>query len=84
MFPELSVMENIYMGHHLKRKGSLDWRTMRQKTKELLEKMELDINPETAVKNLSVAQRHMVEIAMAREIVYFQNRGTYIQFLLGK
>jgi len=68
MFPELSVMENIYMGHHLKRKGSLDWRTMRQKTKELLEKMELDINPETAVKNLSVAQRHMVEIAKALSI----------------
>lgn len=68
MFPELSVMENIYMGHHLKRKGSLDWRTMRQKTKELLEKMELDINPDTSVKNLSVAQRHMVEIAKALSI----------------
>ncbi len=68
MFPELSVMENIYMGHHLKRNGSLDWRTMRQKTKDLLNKIELDIKPETAIKNLSVAQRHMVEIAKALSI----------------
>lgn len=68
MFPELSVMENIFMGHHLKRNGSLDWRAMRQKTKELLNKVELNIKPDTAIKNLSVAQRHMVEIAKALSI----------------
>ncbi|MDC7233192.1 MAG: sugar ABC transporter ATP-binding protein [Spirochaetales bacterium] len=68
MFPELSVMENIYMGHHLKKKGALDWKEMRQKTKDLLQKMEIDINPDTPVKNLGVAQRHMVEIAKALSI----------------
>ena len=68
MFPELSVMENIFMGHHLKRNGVLNWRGMRQKTKELLDKIELNIKPETAIKNLSVAQRHMVEIAKALSI----------------
>lgn len=67
MFPELSVAENIYMGHHLRHGafGKLDWKTMKQKTAELLERMQLDINPETLVKNLSVAQRHMVEITKA-------------------
>lgn len=68
MFPELTVAENIYMGHHLKKNGSLDWRTMRKKTKELLDRMELKINPETRVKNLGTAQRHMVEIAKALSI----------------
>jgi rhamnose transport system ATP-binding protein len=68
MFPELSVMENIYMGHHLKKNGSLDWKSMRVKTKELLRKMEIQINPDTPVKNLGVAQRHMVEIAKALSI----------------
>lgn len=67
MFPELSVTENIYMGHHLTRKGSkfLDWKGMKLKTHSLLEKLELEINPDIKVKDLSVAQRHMVEIVKA-------------------
>lgn len=70
MFPELSVTENIFMGHHLKggKIGALSWRQMRKKTAELLERMELDINPDTLVKNLGTAQRHMVEIAKALSI----------------
>ncbi|MCD6122821.1 MAG: sugar ABC transporter ATP-binding protein [Spirochaetales bacterium] len=70
MFPLLSVMENIYMGHHLRKKGSgmLDWKTMRTRTKELLTKLELDIDYNTPVKNLSTAQRHMVEIVKALSI----------------
>ena len=67
MFPELSVTENIYMGHHLTRSGSrlLDWKGMKLKTRSLLEKLELEINPDTKVKDLSTAQRHMVEIVKA-------------------
>ncbi len=67
MFPELSVTENIYMGHHLTWGASrlLDWKAMKLKTRSLLEKLELEINPETKVKDLSVAQRHMVEIVKA-------------------
>ncbi|KKK53890.1 hypothetical protein LCGC14_3090230, partial [marine sediment metagenome] len=67
MFPELTVTENIYMGHHLRKSpiGILDWRQMKKRTQELLENLELDIQPNTLVKNLSVAQRHMVEIVKA-------------------
>jgi rhamnose transport system ATP-binding protein len=67
MFPELSVTENIYMGHHLTRRGSrlLDWKGMKLKTRSLLETLELEINPDMKVKDLSVAQRHMVEIVKA-------------------
>ena len=70
MFSELSVTENIYMGHHLKsgKIGALSWRQMRKKTADLLNKMDLNINPDTLVKNLGVAQRHMVEIAKALSI----------------
>ena len=70
MFNELSVTENIFMGHHLRsgRAGALSWRRMRRKTVELLKRMELDISPDTAVKNLGTAQRHMVEIAKALSI----------------
>jgi rhamnose transport system ATP-binding protein len=67
MFPELTVTENIYMGHHLRKSpfGILDWRQMKKRTKGLLENLELDIQADTLVKNLSVAQRHMVEIVKA-------------------
>lgn len=72
MFSELTVAENIYMGHHLKKgdksRGPVDWKTMKQKTRELLEDMELDISPDIPVKSLGVAQRHMVEIAKALSI----------------
>ncbi|MDY0290494.1 MAG: sugar ABC transporter ATP-binding protein [Sphaerochaeta sp.] len=67
MFPELSVTENIYMGHHLrsKRTRKIDWKAMTEHTRVLLAQMQLDIDPDTLVKNLSVAQRHMVEISKA-------------------
>ena len=67
MFPDLSIIENIFMGHHIKNKsnGLLSWREMKDKTQSLLDKLELDIRPDTKVRNLSVAQRHMVEIAKA-------------------
>jgi len=67
MFPELSVTENIYMGHHLTHPGTgrIDWRKMRTETQKLLDELELDIDSNTLVKNLGVAQRHMVEIAKA-------------------
>jgi rhamnose transport system ATP-binding protein len=67
MFPDLSVIENIFMGHHIRNKsnGLLSWREMKDKTQILLDKLELDIRPDTKVRNLSVAQRHMVEIAKA-------------------
>ena len=68
MFPELSVTENIFMGHHSGRLGHIDWRSMKSRTRDLLEKMELDINPDSLIKNLSTAQRHMVEIAKALSI----------------
>lgn len=67
MFPELSVTENIFIGHHIRNKSNrlLSWKEMKNKTQALLNKLELDIHPDTKVKNLSVAQRHMVEIAKA-------------------
>ena len=67
MFLDLSIAENIFMGHHIRNKsnGLLSWKEMKSKTQKLLDKLELDIHPDTKVKNLSVAQRHMVEVAKA-------------------
>lgn len=67
MFSDLSVTENIYMGHHQRMKGIglLSWGAMRRRTRALLAELELEIDPDVQVRSLSVAQRHMVEIVKA-------------------
>jgi rhamnose transport system ATP-binding protein len=66
MFDELSVAENIFMGHMpLALGGRIDWAAMRQRTGELLKRLEADFEANTLLKRLSVAQKHLVEIARA-------------------
>lgn len=67
MFGELSVAENIFMGHHLAgRFGMVDWKTMYARTEELLSRLGIeDFASNTPLKELSVAQRHLVEVAKA-------------------
>ena len=64
MFDELSVMENIFIGNHIVKKNRLvDWFAMEKKTKELLSNLEADIQPDEKIKDLSIAQRHIVQIS---------------------
>ena len=66
VFPNLTVTENIYMGHLARnRYGMLDWKTMRQKTGELLERFDVSVSPDVLVKELSIAQRQQIEIVKA-------------------
>ncbi|WP_158814410.1 sugar ABC transporter ATP-binding protein [Methylocapsa sp. S129] len=66
MFDELSVAENIFMGHMpLGAGGRIDWAAMRSRTAELLKRLEADFDANTLLKRLSVAQKHLVEIARA-------------------
>jgi len=66
MFEELTVAENIFMGHHPLAAGAMvDWRTIRQRTAELLDRLDVRLSPTARVKDLSVAQKHVVEIARA-------------------
>ncbi len=64
MFDELSVAENIFMGHMPGQKF-VDWPQMRQRTAALLKSIDADFEPDDKLKQLSVAQKHMVEIARA-------------------
>ena len=66
MFDELSVAENIFMGHMpLKPSGLVDWPKMRQRALELLQRIGADFSPDAKLKQLSVAQKHLVEITRA-------------------
>lgn len=62
---DLNVYENIFLGSEYRSRLFLDKKRMVQKTRQLLEELQTDINPEEKIQNLSVAQKQMVEIAKA-------------------
>ncbi|WP_066687466.1 sugar ABC transporter ATP-binding protein [Christensenella intestinihominis] len=66
LISSLSVAENIFLGRQLKTKsGLVDWKSMNQKTKQILDELEFKIEPTAIVERLSVAEKQMVEIARA-------------------
>ena len=66
VMPNLSVMENVFMGREYKYGGVfVDKNTTYEKTQQALAKVELDIDPEVNISKLSIAQQQMVEIARA-------------------
>lgn len=69
LFDELSVGENIFLGHAPKgRFGLIDWKTINDKSRALLERLESKIDPTIRLKDLSIAQRHLVAIARALSV----------------
>ncbi len=67
LFPELTVAENIFMGHAPQaRIGGLDWRAMRAQARALLEALDIhDLDVDGVVGTLSVGNRQRVEILRA-------------------
>ena len=63
---DLPVYENMFIGREIKKKnGFLDHAAMYQKTKELFEKMEIDVDPGAMVSALDASFKQIVEIARA-------------------
>ena len=65
MFDELSVAENIWIGNQPTRFGMVQWWQLLEQTRRILERIEAKISPEATLKTLSVAQKHLVQIARA-------------------
>ncbi|MGV6988548.1 sugar ABC transporter ATP-binding protein [Testudinibacter sp. P80/BLE/0925] len=66
LVPQLSVLENIFLGSEKSLSlGRMNWEFMRKKTKEIINELELDIQPDSLISTLSIAQQQMVEIAKA-------------------
>lgn len=64
-YPDLSVTENIFMNHEIKKHGILQWKLMHQEATKLLEQLDADFSSNAEMGSLSVAQQQMVEIAKA-------------------
>ncbi len=67
--PHLSVAENLFLGREpLTRWGTIDKQKMNVMSREVLARVGLAVEPQTPIKQLSVAQRQMVEIAKALSV----------------
>jgi L-arabinose transport system ATP-binding protein len=65
LVPQLSVAENLFLGHMPARMGWMDRKALHEETKRLLALVGEDIRPDTLIGRLPIAQRQMVEIAKA-------------------
>ena len=64
--PDLTVAENVFLAKEpLRKSGLIDQKKMIQQTLDLFEKLQIRIDPMEHVRNLSVADQQMVEIAKA-------------------
>ena len=62
----LSIAENIFMGRLSNKRGTwVNWRQLNEEAKKLMLRVGYDIDPATLVRDLSVAEKQMVEIAKA-------------------
>jgi len=65
LIPELSVYENIFLGNEVVNGIVIDTNEAITQAVEILNKVGLDANPLTKIKNLGVGQQQLVEIAKA-------------------
>jgi rhamnose transport system ATP-binding protein len=69
LFDELTVAENIFLGHAPKgRFGLIDSAAMVAKSRAILTEIEAPIDPTTRLRDLSIASKHLVAIARALSI----------------
>ena len=67
--PDLSIAENIFLGHRMAKRGGLvDWRTTRARARAAIARLGLDLDPSLPVRRLRPDRQQMVEIARALSI----------------
>jgi ribose transport system ATP-binding protein len=59
----MSVMENIFLGNMPKKKYFVDFDTMYEESKKVLDELNINIDPRTKIEDLGVGDQQMIEIA---------------------
>lgn len=69
LVPDMSVAENVWLGHEPRRLGGIDRRAMRERTAELLQRFSdvfaVPVTPDTVVDDLPSSERQLVEVVKA-------------------
>lgn len=69
LFAEMTILENMYLNHEITKKKFgftiLDYPAMEKRAKEIFEELSCQLDLNVRVKDISMAQKQMVEIAKA-------------------
>lgn len=69
LFDELSVAENIFLGNApVGRFGLIDKRAMRNGANDILERVNASIDPDSLLRELGIANKHLVAVARALSV----------------
>jgi inositol transport system ATP-binding protein len=63
--PNMTIAENVFIGREPGQVGFVNWRKMVSETRAITKRLGLDLKPTALVRDLSVAEQQMVEIARA-------------------
>ena len=63
MFRDMCVSDNMFAGKEISRTGMIDRKTQAKKAREVLQRLQQDIDPPEMMRNLRVGQQQIVEIA---------------------
>lgn len=63
--PEMTIAENIFVGRYDKKAGFIDYGALRKKTEDLMRKLDIYYDPDSKIRQYSVAQRQLIEIMKA-------------------
>lgn len=63
--PNLNVAENIFLAREAIQRGVIDKRTQRQRSREIIQRLEYEIDPTTLVSKLRIGEQQIVTIAKA-------------------
>lgn len=69
LFDELSVAENIFLGHAPRNRfGLIDWKKLNADARALLHRAGADFDPTIRLRDLGIAKKHLVAIARALSV----------------
>src|SRR6185436_1140038 len=63
--PNMTIAENVFIGREPGRRPFVNWRRMVAETRDITTRLGLELKPTALVRNLSVAEQQLVEIARA-------------------
>jgi ABC-type sugar transport system ATPase subunit len=62
---DLTVAENVFLGHLPTKRGRVDWSTVKARTRGILDALGVALSVDAPISSLSVAEQQLVEIAKA-------------------
>lgn len=69
LFPEMTILENMYLNHEITKKkfglNIMDYETMGTRAREIFDSLSCSFSLDSKVKEISMAQKQLVEIAKA-------------------